>query len=134
MVLSAAQLPFLIDGSYLEFADRLPEEHVDAAWSKTYDSYQVLWKLQSRVLDRLPRHIRGELLSGLAESAERTGRTEERNMFLEKIIEHLPGSQYARAAEEWQTDPAAARSTRISCKYCHGSGTLEAHIARLNDQ
>jgi len=123
----------LVGGSYLEFGDRLPKEHAATAWSEAYDNYQVMWQQQGPVVERLPRHIRGELLAGLAESADRTGHKEECDEFLGKIIELLPGSQYQRVAEEWKADPAARHNNRISCKYCHGSGRLEPTVARLKD-
>jgi hypothetical protein len=41
-------------GTYGFFADRLPREHRAAAWSQAYESYQLLWKQQSRFVDKLP--------------------------------------------------------------------------------
>ncbi len=123
----------LIGGSYLEFGDRLPKEYIAVAWSEAYDCYRTMWKRQSRVVERMPLHIRGELLSGLAESAERTGHDDECNEFLDKIVELLPDSQYEAAAVEWKTDPTARANTRISCKYCHDEGKLESTVARLKD-
>ena len=121
----------IVGGSYVFFADRLPEKYRDAAWSVSYDNYQVLWKQQAPALDRLPLHIRGELLAVLAQSAQRTGRKEELDEFLDKIIEVLPDSQYESVAKQWKADPLAAATGNISCKYCHDAGRLSARIARL---
>ncbi len=113
------------------FGDRLPEKDRPAAWSTSYDNYQVLWKLQAPALDRLPLHIRGELLAGLAQSAQRTGRKKELDEFLDKILELMPDSQYGRVAKEWKMDPSAAVGSNISCKYCHSPGRLAPSMARL---
>ncbi len=56
-------------GSYALFADRLPEELRDAAWEECWDNYQVLWSQQGPVVEKLPLHIKGELLAGIIQSA-----------------------------------------------------------------
>src|SRR5262245_8533192 len=63
-------------GSFVVFADRLPKEYQAAAWNKAYENYRALWKQQAPIIDKLPLHLRGELLGGLAQSAQRTGHTE----------------------------------------------------------
>ena len=121
----------IVGGSYVMFADRLPEGYRADAWAVSYDSYQILWKQQSPGLDRLPLHIRGELLAGLAQSAERTGRKEELDEYLDKIIEVLPNTGYERVAKQWKTDPLAAAQGNISCRSCHSAGRLAARIAKI---
>src|SRR5262245_5830929 len=64
-------------GSFAVFADRLPKEYRAAAWSTAYDNYQALYKSQAAFVDKLPVHLRGEVLAGVAQSAQRTGRKEE---------------------------------------------------------
>ncbi len=56
----------VVGGTHVLFADRLPKELRAAAWSRAYDSYQILWKQQAPAVDKLPLHLRGELLGGLA--------------------------------------------------------------------
>ena len=124
----------IVGGSYVMFADRLPEKYRATAWSECYDGYQVLWKQQARSLDRLPLHIRGELLAGVAQSAQRTGRKEELGEYLDKIIEVLPDTGYERVAKQWKTDPLTAANSNISCKSCHSAGRLSARIAKLKDK
>jgi hypothetical protein len=124
----------IVGGSYVLFADRLPEKNRAAGWSESYDNYQILWKQQSRAVDRLPLHIRGELLAGVAQSAQRTGRTEELAGYLDKIIEVLPDTGYERTAKEWKADPAAAVKSNISCQSCHTEGRLGERIAKLNNK
>ena len=119
-------------GSYVIFADRLPQEVRAAAWSQAYDSYQILWKQQGSVVDKLPVHLRGELLAGLAQSAQRTGRAKEAALYLDKIIELLPGTPYEPVAKEWKKDPEAAAKSSISCLTCHDSGRLAPRLAALN--
>jgi tetratricopeptide (TPR) repeat protein len=119
-------------GTYAIFGDRLPKEYRDAAWSQAYDSYQELWKQQGPVVDKLPTHIRGELLGGLATSAMRTGRTEEAMRHLDKILAVLPGSPYEPVAKKWKENPKAAADTSITCLTCHEQGRLAARINALN--
>ncbi|MEX2115193.1 MAG: hypothetical protein WD845_18510 [Pirellulales bacterium] len=124
----------VVGGSYVMFADRLPEELRAAAWNECYDHYQSLWSQQGRLVDRLPVHIRGELLAGLVQSSQRTGRTEELGQYLDKMLEVLPDTPYARIAERWKTDPQAAATGNISCKSCHAEGRLSARLAATEDK
>jgi len=119
-------------GSYLLFADRLPKEHRAAAWSQAYDSYRLLWKQQAPVVDKLPVHLRGELLGGLAQSAQRTGHTQEAAQYLDKILELLRDTPYEPVAKQWKKSPEAAAGTSIACLTCHESGRLAARLAALN--
>jgi uncharacterized protein (TIGR03067 family) len=118
-------------GVYALLADRLPEKRRGPAWSRAYESYQALWKQQARHVERLPLHLRGELLGGLAQSAQRTGRSKELAQYLDKILEVAPDSAYARVARKWKDDPRAAASTRITCLGCHTPGRLAARQAAL---
>jgi hypothetical protein len=118
-------------GVYAMLADRLPEKLRVAAWSRAYDSYQTLWKKQGRAVGRLPLHLRGELLGGLAQSAQRTGRTRELAEYLDKILAVAPDSAYARVARKWKNDPRSARNTRMTCLTCHAPGRLAARQAAL---
>jgi tetratricopeptide (TPR) repeat protein len=124
----------IVGGSYVLFADRLPEKYRAAAWTVSYDSYQTLWKLQGQALEHLPMHIRGELLAGLVQSAERTGHKEEHIEYLDKILDTLPDTAYARIAKQWKADPALAAQGNISCKSCHNDGRLADRMARLKDK
>ncbi|MGE0128239.1 MAG: hypothetical protein AB7U82_09175 [Blastocatellales bacterium] len=121
-------------GSYVVFADRLPKEYQAAAWSQAYDSYQELWKQQGPVVDRLPVHLRGELLGGLAQSAIRTGRVEEAAKHLDKIIAVLANTPYEPIAKKWKADPNSAANTTITCMTCHEGGRLAARLTALNNK
>ncbi|MEP7273985.1 MAG: hypothetical protein ABI882_20965 [Acidobacteriota bacterium] len=122
----------VVGGSLSLFADQLPVENRAAAWSQAYNSYQILWKHQAPAVDKLPVHIRGELLGGLAQSSQRTGRTEEMAKYVDKIIEVLPGTPYETMAKKWKQNPESAAKTSISCMTCHEGGRLAARVSMLN--
>jgi tetratricopeptide (TPR) repeat protein len=119
-------------GVYAVFADRLPKEHREAAWSTAYDAYQELWKQQGPIVDRLPTHMRGELLGGLAMSALRTGRNEEAMRHLDKILTILAGTPYEPVAKKWKENPKAAADSSITCMTCHDQGRLAPRLNSLN--
>lgn len=118
-------------GTYLVLADRLPKEYRAAGWSQAYDSYKLLWKYQSGAVGQLPVHLRGELLAGLAQSAQRTGHTEEQSQYVDKILAVLANTPYEQAAKQWKTHPESAATTSIACMTCHDAGRLAARIASL---
>jgi len=67
----------------------------------------------------------------LAQRPQRTGRTEELDKFLDKAIEILPDTKYAKMAQRWKEDPAVAASETITCKTCHASGRLARRVRSL---
>ena len=119
-------------GSYVLFADRLPKEYRATAWASAYDAYQILWKQQGEFADKLPIHMRGELLGGLAQSALRTGRIKEGNEYLDKILTMLPNTPYEPIAKKWKENPKAAENSSIACMTCHDAGRLEDRLTKLN--
>lgn len=116
-------------GSYLVFADRLPNPYRAAAWSQAYDNYKLLWKFQASAVEHLPVHLRGELLGGLAQSSQRTGHTEETAQYVDKIIAVLGGTPYEPVARKWKANPDSAADTSITCMTCHDGGRLAARTA-----
>jgi hypothetical protein len=118
-------------GSYAKFADRLPKELRAAAWSQAYDGYSVLWKQQGPGIEQLPLHFKGEVLSGMAMSAQRTGRAEESAQFVDRMLTQLAGTPFEKTARQWKDDPASAATTNLTCKNCHAPGRLAARIAAL---
>jgi tetratricopeptide (TPR) repeat protein len=120
-----------IGGAVIVLGDRLPKEFRAAAWSQAYDSYQALWKFQAQAVSQLPQHLRGELLGGLAQSAQRTGRTQESVEYIDKILSLLPGTPYEAIAKRWKDDPATAIEARLTCLSCHAPGRLAARLAAL---
>ena len=121
-------------GSYALFADRLPQEMRAAAWAIAYDSYKALWQQQGAIVERLPVHMKGELLGGLAQSAQRTGRSEELAIYLDKIIEVLGGTPYEPIARQWKKNPESAVTGTVTCLTCHNPGRLAPRMAALNNK
>jgi hypothetical protein len=121
----------IIGGTYAFFGDRLPKEHRAAAWAQAYESYSLLWKQQGAQIEQLPVHFKGEVLAGMAQSAHRTGRSEESAEFVEKMLTILAETPFERTARQWKADPASAATTSLTCKNCHAAGRLSAKIAAL---
>jgi hypothetical protein len=119
-------------GIYAIFADRLPEKYRSAAWSTAYDCYQFLWQKQAGAVKMLPLHLRGEVLGGLAQSAQRIGRTKEVDEYLDKILAVAADTPYALAARQWKDDPKAATRAKLTCLTCHAPGRLAARQAALD--
>lgn len=124
-------VPAVIGGSLVLFADRLPAEHRAAAWAQAYDAFGQLWQMQQSVAAQLPVHLKGELLAGLAQSAQRTGRRDEADRHLARLLELLAGTPYEAEARRWQADPAAAAGTTLTCKSCHNPGRLAARLRAI---
>jgi hypothetical protein len=118
-------------GSYAVFADRLPEPHRTTAWQEAYANYSTLWQQQGSMIDKLPVHHRGEVLGGLVQSAQRTGRTEEMAGHLDRMIASMKGTPYEATAQQWKADPASAATTKVTCKACHNQGRLAPTLASL---
>jgi tetratricopeptide (TPR) repeat protein len=119
-------------GTQLSLADRLPAAEQQAAWELGYTAYQQLWKLQSQMIEKLPLHHKGEVLSGLAQTADRTGRTEEAAAHIERILTLLPDTPYADRARQWKDNPSGRARSKLACQTCHGPGTLVARLAEVS--
>ena len=118
-------------GTYAVFADRLPEPHRATAWQDAYANYSLLWQQQGSAIDKLPVHHRGEVLGGLVQSAQRTGRTEEMAGHLDRMITLMKGTPYEATAQQWKADPASAATSKVTCKACHNPGRLSSTLAAL---
>ena len=122
----------IVGGTYAFFGDRLPQEHRAAAWSQAYESYALLWKQQGEQIEKMPLHFKGELLSGMAQSAQRTGRAEESAQFVDRMLTQLANTPFEKTAKQWKAEPASAATTNLTCKNCHAPGRLSAKLAALN--
>ena len=118
-------------GTYTVFADRLPEPHRATGWAEAYSNYSLLWKQQGPAIDKLPVHHRGEVIGGLVQSAQRTGRTEEMNQHLDRMLTLLQGTPYEATAQQWKANPASASTTKVTCKACHNPGRLSSTLTSL---
>jgi hypothetical protein len=115
-------------------ADRLPPAERTANWELAYTAYQRLWTLQGAMIDKLPLHHQGEVLAGLAQTAQRTGRDAEASQQIERILTLVPDTAYAARALEWKNNPAARSTSRLTCQTCHAPGTLAARVADVSKQ
>ena len=118
-------------GTLSVFGDRLPEPQRAAAWQLAYENYSFLWKQQGAGIEQMPVHFKGEVLAGLTQAAQRTGRTEEAAKMLDKMLEVLPNTPYEATAKQWKADPASAKSSSLTCKNCHNPGRLAARLKAL---
>lgn len=119
-------------GSQIMIADRLPVAERKVAWELGYSAYQQLWKMQGQMIEKLPLHHKGEVLSGLAQTAARTGRSDESAVLIERILTLLPDTAYATRARQWKDDAAQRATSRLACQTCHGPGTLAARLAAVS--
>jgi hypothetical protein len=119
-------------GTLVVFADRLPAEQRAAAWAQAYEAYSILYKEQGAALEKFPVHFKGEVLAGMAQSAQRTGRSEEAGQYVEKMLAMTAGTPYEKLAKDWKANPETAAKTNLTCKTCHGPGRLSARLADVN--
>jgi hypothetical protein len=98
---------------------------------RRYANYSMLWKQQGALIDKLPVHLRGEVLGGLVQSAQRTGRTDDMTQHLDRMITLMAGTPYEATARQWKSDPASAATTQVTCKSCHNPGRLASTLATL---
>jgi tetratricopeptide (TPR) repeat protein len=119
-------------GTQVTLADRLPADARQVGWELGYTAYRQLWKMQGQVIEKLPLHHKGEVLSGLAQTADRTGRSEEAAAHVERILTMLPDTPYATRARQWKDDPSGRAKNKLACQTCHGPGTLVARLAEVS--
>ena len=124
----------VLGGSYATLGDRLPEAERAAGWKDAYDAYRQMYKAQEKTVDKMPLHLKGELLAGLAMSAQRTGKTEEAEQWTAKIIDSMPGTPYAARAMTWRNKPELMGRTSLACQSCHEQGRLVARQTALAKQ
>lgn len=113
------------------FADRLPADKRSECWAKSYEFYQKMAAQQIAFADKLPVHIQGELLAGVAMSAQRTGHQADYEKSLDKMIELMANTPYGRTAQSWKDRPELVSKSTLLCKNCHDAGRLEPTKARL---
>jgi hypothetical protein len=114
------------------FGDRLAKEDRAAVWTMAYENYTALCALQCAFADKLPPHLKGELMAGLVMSAQRTGHMDEMNAHLDKMLVVTKDTPYEAGAKLWKADAKAAATTSLGCKNCHDSGRLAPTLASLN--
>ena len=68
----------------------------------------------------------------MTQSAQRSGRSEEAALYLDKMLTVLANTPYEAMAKQWKADPASAATTNVTCKNCHNPGRLSNRLAALN--
>lgn len=117
-------------GVFISIADLVPENLRANAWERTYASYVRLNELEKGRVLKMPNHMRGEILGGLAESAFRTNRTTEGEEALKVILANMPNTPYANVAQKWTENPALRTKLRMGCISCHEQNTLKNLLAK----
>jgi len=79
--------------------------------------------------DQLPVHLKGELLAGLAQAAERLGEREDAKGYLKCIVDTMPRTPYQARAQKWLDEPQTASKSAIICQTCHEPGRLKNRLA-----
>lgn len=122
---NAPEIPEIFEGATMAvLGDRLPEPMRKGAWERAYQAYAKLDQIQTGYLEKLPMHMKGESLSGLAASAYRTGREEEMTKTLERMQTMLAKTPYATVAKKWAEDPASRSKVKMVCISCHEPNRL----------
>ena len=124
----------IVGGSNASLAERLPQTERKAAWEQGYGAYARLWRIQAAIVPKLPLHHRGELLAGLAQTAQRSGRVVEASGYLDQILTSLADTPYAPLARQWKEDPASRAKGNLTCQTCHAPGLLAARMAEVEKQ
>ena len=119
----------IMGGSAVAMADKLPEPYRSQLWTQAYAGYSALWKQQGADIEKMPEHFKGEVLSGLAMSAHRTGHKDEASVYVDKIVALMPDTAYGAAAKQWKANPDGG--TNLTCKSCHAPGRLAARLAAI---
>ena len=63
----------------------------------------------------LPTHPKGELLLGLADGYGRLGNEEKALVFYQQVLKELPGTAYAKKANNWME----TKASQTACLGCH---------------
>lgn len=119
-------------GTFAILADRLPAGLRREGWTAVRDNYGALREAQKAVFDRLPLHMRGEVLAGLAQAEQRLNG--ESGAALAELMKTLPESVYAKRAQRWQEKPELAAKSSLTCQTCHEAGRLAPVLARQKKQ
>jgi hypothetical protein len=86
---------------------------------------------EGATIEKFPLHFQGEVLAGLAQTAQRTGRNDESGRYLDMMLTVLPDTPYEDLARQWKSDPSSAAKTNLTCKTCHGAGRLSSRLEAL---
>ena len=99
-----------------------PKDMPDGTRARDYariavGDFEKALSLQRAYLARMSTHAKGELLGGLAEGWSRLDEMEKSRVYLRQLVDELPDSKYATAAQARLADPTDRRP--ITCLGCH---------------
>lgn len=109
---------------------RLPTDLQPEANRRAAELFLKLEQVQKAFFDKMPVHHRGEVLSGVAQGAARSGQMELARKYLTRIVETLPGTPYAPLARRMLDDPALTRTMKVACNTCHEPNRLANYKPR----
>lgn len=122
----------VIGGVSIIFADRLPPAERTRALEAVRARYGELATEQEAHFDKMPVHMRGEVLGGLAQAELRLGNTDAARTHLTRIVATMQGTPYEAPAKKWLDNPEAAQKPVFACLSCHEPGRLKNRLASLN--
>ena len=95
-----------------------PPDWQPALLAKSLADFKHMLELRKDDLRSLSEHDHGELLASLADAYDRTGDKDKSQVFLERMVKELPGTEYAKRAEAWLKDPSypVEKRTCIDCQ------------------
>jgi len=109
----------------------MPDEENTPYEQWKHEIEKELASMQQPMIDRMPVNLRGELLAGLAQSAQRLGDWEDAKSYLNQIVMGMAGTPYERKAKRWLDEPASAEKSALVCQTCHEPGRLENVLRAL---
>ncbi len=121
----------ILAASYVLFADRFPGELRERLYRDGRTLFIQIRQQEGAGLDRLPLHMKGEVLAGQAQAAMKLGLQEEATRHLREIVEKLPDTHYAQTAEKWLADPASAVKGQLVCQSCHEPNRLANRLKAI---
>lgn len=118
-------------GSYTVFSDRLPGKYKREGWQLVRENYTALRELQKAEFDKYPVHLRGEVMAGLAQAAQRLGEVENAKKLTAELVAALPNTPYAVFGKRWLEKPETMAKSKLACSTCHDAGRLQATLDRM---
>ncbi|HYI96651.1 MAG TPA: hypothetical protein VEX68_24130, partial [Bryobacteraceae bacterium] len=111
-------------GSISALAHRLPPRLQASANKRCAELFLQLEEVQKAQFEKMPVHHRGEVLSGVAQGAARSGQEELARTYLTRIVATLDGTPYAAFARDMLQRPESMKTTKIACNTCHEPNRL----------
>lgn len=121
----------VLAATYVFVADRFPAAQRMALLTEGRELFTLIRRQEDSMLDKMPVHFKGEVLSGQAQAAMRLGLQEEATKYLNEIVAKLPDTPYAQTASKWLADAASASKSQLVCQSCHEPNRLENRLKAI---